>query len=223
MWNTNAISTASYTTPSFSVNSGDTLVAVGVTSDNSVTLTISSSTSVTWTQQQVVSVASYCYVSLWTAPVTSTGSMTVTVTRSSAQVVLYGVNVLTFSASDGVGASAKTNVSSGAPTLNLTTTQANSAIVVVNADWNSSDGASRTWRSNAGSLTEQTYFRDSSQYTVYAGYHADAGSVSTYAVGLSAPGSQKYSIAAVEIKGTTSAASPPPNSQMTRLIPLLQM
>ena len=130
--------------------------------------------------------------------------MTVTSTRTGSSFNGFGLNVLTFRSSDGVGASSKDNVASGAPTLNLTTTQANSAIVVANGDWSATDGASRTWRTNAGALTEKTYDFQSAQFTVYGGYHADAGAIATYAVGLSAPGAQKYSIAAVEVKGAAS-------------------
>jgi hypothetical protein len=56
----------------------------------------------------------------------------------------------------------------------------------------------RTWRANAGALTETTYSA-ATNMTVYGGYHADAGPIGTYAVGLSLPVGQTYSIAAVEI------------------------
>lgn len=214
-WTTDADVTASVATGSFTTQTGDILVAYAVTSnyDNTLTLSISNSGTVqSWTQRQVVAVANYTWVSVWTATASVDQSMIVTVTRNSdpGTAILYGVNVLTFRGSDGVGASAKTNVASGAPTLDLTTTQANSAIVLVDGDWNAVDGASRTWRTNAGSLTEQTYFRDATQYVVYGGYHADVGAIGTYAVGLSAPGAQKYSIVAVEVKGTTGSVSPQP-------------
>jgi hypothetical protein len=88
------------------------------------------------------------------------------------------------------------------PSLNITTTQANSAIVVACGDWNQHTGA-RTWRQIGGvSPVEVTYDTENQQdaYTVYGAYHANAGSAGSKAVGLSAPGSMKYSIVAVEIK-----------------------
>lgn len=203
-WTDDADTVASVATASFNVLAGDVLAAIGITGDNvGVTLTIAGG-SLTWTQQQAVAVNAYCWVAIWTATVDSDKAMTVTFTRSAdpGGAIFYGGNVFTFRGSDGVGASNKTNVASGAPTLNLLTTQANSVIVVANSDWTAADGASRTWRANAGAFTEKTYFRDSSQYSNYAGYHADSGAVTTYAVGLSAPTGQKYSIVAVEIKGT---------------------
>jgi len=205
-WNS---STSPKTTASFNVVAGDILAAFGVVDDSGNPANWAgtfSGGSLTWTNREIVSVSDYCHLQIATATVDADKSMTVSFTRTAgSSTAWFGANVLTFRGSDGVGASAKTNVASGAPTLNLTTTQANSAIVVANGDWVAADGASRTWRTNAGTLTEQTYFRDSARYTVYGGYHADAGAVGTYAVGLSAPSGQKYSIAAVEIKGTAAA------------------
>lgn len=210
VWNT---TTSPKTTASFAVLAGDILVVGAIQSHSEGTSTFTcSGGSLTWTLRQEVDVFNYCWAGLWTAQVDSDKSMTVTVTRTAGPTTdLYGFNTYCFRGSDGVGASAATNVSSGAPTLNLTTTQAASALVVINGDWNGADGASRTWRTNAGTLTEQTYYRDGTfGVTFYGGYHADAGAIGTYAVGLSAPGSQKYSIAAVEIKGTASGASAVP-------------
>lgn len=198
-WNTDANTVSAVVTASFSVQTNDVLVAIGASSDNAVTLSVSGG-SLTWTQRQVVNVASNCWISVWTATATSSTSFAVTFTRTGATSVFYGGNVLTFRGSTGVGASAKTNTT-GAPSLGLTTTGANSAIVVANADWNAVDGASRTWRTGAGTLSESSYFRDSAQYTLYAGYHADAGAAGSKTVGLTAPTGQKYAIVAVEVLG----------------------
>lgn len=207
VWNT----TADKTTGSFSVTSGDILVAIGIRAHwytpGITAFAISDSQTNAYTLRQNVTVADYTEVAIWTATAGSTGSMTVSLNDGAETAQSYGLNVFTISDSDGVGASSKTNVASGAPTLNITTTQANSIIVVANSDWNAADGASRTWRANAGALTEQSYFRDASLYAVYVGYHADAGAIGTYAVGLSAPTGQKYSIAAIEIKGTAAASN----------------
>jgi hypothetical protein len=197
VWNN---ATTPKTTASFNVQAGDILAAYAITNQNagSATLGISGG-SLTWTLQQRVAVSSYDEVAIWTTTVDSDKSMTVSFTCNGTY--YFGGNVFTFRGSDGVGASSKTNIASGAPTLNITTTQAKSAVVVTNGDWVPVDGASRTWRTGAGALTEQTYSYVASNYTVYGGYHADAGAVGTYAVGLSAPTGQKYSIVAAEVKG----------------------
>lgn len=218
--------TDNITTGSISVTSGNILVVCFViegyqaTISNDDTYAITDSGSNTWTSRQQVRVTDYCVVEVWTATAAATASITVTITQTTVgglrDTLTKGLNVLQYSASDGVGASSKTNVASGAPTLNITTTQANSAVVVVNADWNATDGASRTWRANAGTLTEQSYFRDAARMTLYVGYHADAGAAATYAVGLSAPTGQKYAIVAVEVKGTAAAGSLPKRPLIVR-------
>jgi hypothetical protein len=98
--------------------------------------------------------------------------------------------------------------------LNLTTTAANSTIVVANADFTAGTGA-RTWRTGAGALTETTFATVAAAYTVYGGYHADAGPIGTYAVGLTAP-SQTYSIAAVEIKSSVPGSALIPRAMRLR-------
>lgn len=225
LWNTTSAS-ATYVTDSFSVTTNNILVGLGGFSNlESWTLAISNSgTAHTWTERQKVSVANYCLAYGWTAPAAATQSNTATFTRGgSGSATLFGGIVLQFSGSDGVGASAKTNVASGAPSLSITTTQDNSAIVVFVLDWSAVDGASRTWRTvnsvtpTAANGLERSYFRDSAQYTVYSAYYSDAGTAGAKTVGLSAPGAQKYSIIAVEIKGTAAAATSPPPAQTGRI------
>lgn len=196
---------ATVDTPSTAVTNGDLLVAVMISEDvsNVGTLTASTASGSTsaWTQQQDQSTASNCRVTLSTATATATGNVTGRVTRSvTATSKYFGINMLVFRNHGGVGASSKTN-GSGAPSLNLTTTLANSAIVVGNGDWSAQDGTTRTWRANAGAATEVTYFRSSINYAAYAAYHANAGAVGTYAVGLTLPIGQTFAIAALEVKG----------------------
>lgn len=185
---------------------GDVLVAVGITADQAVVLgTPTGGTSLTWTLRQEVNVSGYCRVYVWTATATTAETFTFSIARTGST-DLWGFNVLRYSGSDGIGASSKTNVSSGAPSLGLTTTVADSAIVIGVGDWNAVDGASRTWRTVGAAATEQSYFRDSSFYTVYVGRHLDSDATGAKTVGLSAPSGQKYSIVAVEVKGAAAAA-----------------
>lgn len=188
-------------TGSFSVTAGDLLVILGSTEDSQRTMGTPTGGGLTYTLAQSIVVTNNCTAYAWTAVCTATTSITVTITVAGGSgAKLWGFNVLRFRGA-AVGTSAKTN-STGAPTLNITATRENSAIAVINSDWAAVDGASRTWRTNAGAFTEQHYFRDSSSYTTYGGYHANAGTISTDAVGLSAPGGQTYAIIAVEVKGT---------------------
>jgi len=198
---------ASKTTSSFSVLAGDILTARAIAESNGATFTISGG-SLTWALQQNVNITDYCEASVWTATVDVDKSMTVTVDDTGPPDFFFGARVTTWRGSDGVGASAKTNVASGAPSLALTTQADNSAIDLGVGDWAAVDGASRTWRSvNGSAATEEDYFRDSARYTLYQGYHPDAGAAGSKTVGLSAPSGQKYAIVAVEIKGAAAAAT----------------
>lgn len=186
-----------------SVVAGDLLVIVGGSEDASRTLGTPTGGGLTYTLRQSILVANYCAVYLWTAVATSTTSVTVSITvGGSGGIKAWGFNVLRFRNAS-VGASSKTNVASGAPSLGLTTTRENSAVVFINSDWAAQDGASRTYRTTGvGTFTEQTYYRDPDRYATYNGFYANVGVAAAKTVGLTAPGSQKYAIAALEVQGT---------------------
>ena len=189
-----------------SVNAGDLLVVTTAAEDGQATLTLTA-TGLTWTKQQEVDVASYTVVQVWTATAGATQSYTLSLAESDGVFTgFFGMTATVWRDHGGVGASSKTNVSSGAPSLGITTTSDNSAIVVATSDWNASDGTSRTWRTAGVAATETLYGRDSSNYTRYAAYHTDAGTAGAKTVGLSAPSGQKYSIVALEVIGTASGS-----------------
>jgi len=209
-WNND---TSPKTTASFNVQAGDVLVAHGAIADSLAGQDISvSGGSLTWSEEQRYDEDSVSrpWIAIWTATVDADKSMSVTFTCAECDTnnTVFGGNALTFRGSSGVGASAQNDNGdgSGAPTVNITTTQANSAVIVANNDWNASDGSSRVWRTNAGAFTEQTFYVNIGvDYGVYGGYHANAGPVGTYAVGLTDPSTQRYGIVAVEVKGAMSS------------------
>lgn len=196
-------------TASVTTSVGDVLVVCAVSEESSGFNfnTPTGGTSLTWTLAQNVAVDTYTEVSVWTATATTAESFTLSVTTNGSG-LLWGFNCLRFSGSDGPGASSKTNVSSGGPSLALTTGTDDAAIVCVSGDWNAADGTSRTWRTinsitpTAGNNLERTYFRDSAHYALYIGYWNDAGTAGSKTTGLSAPTGQKYAIASVEVKGS---------------------
>ena len=207
-WNS---TTSPKTTASFNVVAGDILVAFAAVEnglEGSVALTHTGGAGMPFTAKQTLvptPAGNWAWLWLWTSVVDSNKSMTVTFTRAGSN--WFGGNVLTFRGSDGVGATSGTNTT-GAPTLNLTTTQDNSAIVWALVDFAAAAGT-RTARTAAGAFTSQTAFLDAAHYGVYGGYHADAGAIGTYAVGQSAPSGQTYAIAAVEITGTAGGGGSP--------------
>ncbi|HZC32640.1 MAG TPA: hypothetical protein VE640_05060, partial [Candidatus Bathyarchaeia archaeon] len=204
-WNTSA----DKTTASFAVLKGDILVAwmsdegydTG-SGNTSQALGIANTGSLSaWNQEQLVQVNLYCQMAMWTATATADGNVTVTFSHAGASIQHTGGRVWVFRDSDGVGASAKTNVASGAPSLAITTNRDNSALCVGDADFLVASGYARAWRTGSGELVENTFQEDTGHYTVYGGHHRHAGLAGSNTVGLTAPGGQKYSIIAVEVYG----------------------
>jgi hypothetical protein len=190
------------TTAAFNVLQGDVLIVYAGAQDSPNTLAISNNgVALSWVLLQSVVATNFTWLGMWGVVSTQSRSgLTVTITRT-AGTGLFGGDLLLFRGSSGIGASGVANVATSTPTVNITTTTTNSAIVVANDDWNAVDGAARVWRTNAGALTETTYSLNGPNFmTIYGGYHGDAGAVGTYAVGLSAPAGQTYSIIAAEIK-----------------------
>lgn len=198
-------------TASIAVETGDVLVSVTVIEGQAsagLEKTGTAGGGLTWTEQQYVNVQDYTVVQLTTTTATSNTSFVVTFSRPtvSNNTLWWGGGVYVFRNSSGIGASDKTNVLSGAPTRSLTTTANNSVIISISGDWSAQDGTSRTWNTinsitpTSGNGLEKVYFRDSSHYSLYSAYWNDVGATGSKSVGLSAPGSQKYSIAAIEIK-----------------------
>jgi hypothetical protein len=193
---------ATATSPSVSVVLGDIEVALSANewwtnaSDN---MTITGG-SLIWTPWESLGTTNDCTVQVSTAPVDSDKSMTVVSTKADAGTKM-GINTLTVRGSDGIGA-AESVQGSGTPSINITTLHDSSAIAVIIADFSAVDGASRVWLAEGEAVQEVTYFRNSLNYTVYIAYYPNVGPLGGKAVGLSAPGGQAYSIAAIEIYGT---------------------
>lgn len=199
-------------TASVTVAAGDVLVIIAAVEDSSQTLSTPTGGSLTYTLRQSITTANYSAVYVWTAPAPTSQTFTLSIDASSTT-LWWGFNCLRFSGSTGIGASSSTTSASGAPSLGITTTSANSAIVAVNSDWNALSGSSRTWRTvnsitpTSGNGLEVTYYHSNVHYTVYGAYWSDVGTAGSKTVGLSAPTGQKYGICAVEVLGTTGSGA----------------
>lgn len=191
-----------------SINSDDVIVLVSA-SENYLGLTSETENGAgSFTNQEVFNTSNYCYTraSTYIAPANET--ITINVTKTGA-IAYFGGNAVRFSGSSGIGATEINNGASGTPSVSITTTQANSAIVVIASDWNASTG-SQTFTSSggAGSPSDLTGFPgDNSHYGVAVAYYADAGSAGSKTVGMSAPTNQKWAIIAIEVKGTAGGAA----------------
>jgi hypothetical protein len=191
------------------------LLVVWAASENSTT-TVNTPTggSLTYTLRQSVAVANDCATYCWTA--TATGNVTVQATASAGGDT-WGLFVEVWPAGTTVGASNKTNLTtSGAPSLPLTTTAANSAISCWNSDFNAVTTA-RTWLTvngitpTSGNGLENYYEAVSLAATHYHAYWNDAGAAGSKTVGLSAPTNQAYSIIALELIGAVAGGTPTPD------------
>lgn len=189
-----------------SINTGDVLIGV-VVGENaaSAPLALTENGAASWVLAQDDSTTDYsCRIM---SSYTASSNESITVTATSSGLRLFGCNVVRFSATDGVGASAENQSASGSPTLSITTTQDNSAVVVVCTDWNAGSGTQTFTNDFGGSATALTDFLgNSDNYGVAIAYFPDAGAAGSKTIGMSAPTGQVWSISAIEVKGSASSA-----------------
>lgn len=211
---TTVATTTSQTTPSLSVSSGDILVGIGmINTGTGADITVSSSPTLTWTKQAANAATGGPGVWIYTAVASADGNVTFTVTPPSSIEMVAALTAFGNAYAVGPNTGSGSN-GSGAPTCNLTTTGADSAIVAANGDWTGVSGTSRTWRTiNANTPTaanseEITYQLVGDAY--YAAYWPDSGSIATVTPGLSAPSGQNYRIVAIEILAGPPPPPPPP-------------
>lgn len=207
-----AASWVTSTTPktvSPTTSAGDVLVVGGITADSVTTLTTPTGNSNTYALTVSKLVASNTQVYGWTTTdATGAAGWTLSVGRGGTAND-WGFNAARFSGSGGIGASNSAN-STGNPTITLTTTVANSAVVVFLGDWNADDGAARVWATvngftpTAGNGQELTYARDAAQATFYAAYWPDVGAAGLKTLGVTISGTSKYAIIAIEVKASGS-------------------
>jgi hypothetical protein len=195
----------SLVTASFTPPSGSIVVAKVTAGDAGTTST--TPTGLTFTSQLNIGTGgSTCRVAIYTA---TGGGSAVTVTAAfggTGNVRSLVVEVWTGAQLAATPATHSTNTTTpptGAPTDTITTTGANSVVTWINADYSAVDGTSRTYRSSA---VETGYHTVSLQDTVYCAYQGASAGSQTY--GLTAPTGQTYTLASVEIQGTTATQDP---------------
>ena len=203
------------------ITSGDVLVAVGVKENDLYYMAVAENGGASFIAKQSIDLSYYTEVAAYTYIAPSSETITVTFTSNASY--RFGGNVIRFSGASGIGASSKANAYSGSPSVSITTTQANSAIVVIVGDWNARSGT-QTFTSNggAGNPTLLTgYPGDNTYYGVAIAYYPDAGTAGAKTVGMSAPTGQQWAIIAVEVKGTAGATGSLPPRLSNRFAHLL--
>jgi hypothetical protein len=198
--------TTSPRTVSVTAAAGDLLVALSMDEEDAEVFATPTGGAVTWTQQQQLGTASRCRAGLWSAPVAAGATWTYSQAVTGSVGGTWGTAVARFA--NGVpGASALTTGSgSTPPALALSTTAANSGILVIMADWSGVAGTSRVWNAvngytpSAGNGGEIVYTNSSGNYTAYAAWYPDAGPVGAKNLGFTTNFAGGHTIAAIEVK-----------------------
>jgi hypothetical protein len=199
------------TTPLFSTaQAGETLVAY-VASDGPKTANSQSSTvsgaGLTWKLVARTN-TEYGTAEIWSAEASSPlSNVTVSSTESKT-----GYNqllaVTSFEDSSGVGASQSADASTGAPTVSLTTTSANSLIYGVGNDWDAAKA--RTVGSNQALVDQWVDTGSGDTFWVQDQKSAIANGGSAVTLTDTAPTTDRWNMTAVEILGSTPATPTAP-------------
>lgn len=193
------------TTPSYSPASGTILVGCGVSEDSVSAQLASIGGGPVWTQQYLDNTASKTAVALYTA--TAAGgaiTSTLTIAGGGGNPVKAGLAVLQFTGSDGIGAKNTASGTSGTPSVSLTTTQDNSAVVMVVGDWAALTGTSTFSNVNTAPV-EVVDYADGTNYGAHIAYWPDVGAAGAKTFAMSAPSGQNWTAQVIEVKGSAAA------------------
>jgi hypothetical protein len=206
----NTVTTPKTVMSAIAINNGDVLIDVSSKeSEIDSPLGITENGTSSWITIQADATANYAAIASWSYIATTGESLTVTSTKNASGAPWHGSNVLRFSGSSGIGASAKSKGTTGSPAVTLTTTQDNSAIVMICGDFAAVAGTQTlSSTGGAGSGTLKTGFPgNSNNYGVAIGVYLNAGTAGSKTVGMTAPTGQKWNILAVEVKGVSGGAT----------------
>lgn len=195
---------ATTTTPkttSLTVQVGDTIVVSAVAEGNDATLTTPTGlTGATWVLQKSDANASRCKAYLWTADVTTAGTITLSVTRTGTA-LRWSARVWQIRGSGGIGASSV--VTAGFSTNSLTTTGPDSLILATLTDWSAATGTA-SWTAISGSTeTSPDDYGDTSYYGVHTHEWLGVGAAGSKAVRTSWSGSS-LALLSIEVRGVAS-------------------
>lgn len=202
--NSASIDTTDLVTPAFTPSSGEVIVVKLATWDTGNPMGTVSGGGQTYTTRVTAAPGGFAgWARIVTAVISgSPGSMTVT-GAGTATNSTHSMVVERWSGQLAASPAVNSTVSgSGAPSANITTAGANSAVSWVSVDVASQDPASRTYRLSAteDGLRDGHVGANSVQYHAYVG---DVGAAGTYAMGMTAPGSQTWVLAGIEIQGSS--------------------
>jgi chitodextrinase len=176
---------------------GGALLVLACQSETSVTnSTISSNPVLTWTKRVDASTFNSGDAEIWTAVMPSTGNITVKSDFGSGNQSSVCYVIINQETTLG-GASAVGN-SQDQPSVNITTTRANSIIIAATSDWNAVEGDEREY---LNSPVEHLYHYLSTKFTSY-NYSKAAATVATYTLGLDEPTGQSAGTVLYEVRSS---------------------
>jgi hypothetical protein len=201
---------ASETTGTLTWASGDLVLVIAVTEDQSATLNTPTATGLTFSALgTAITGASSCWVHAWQATAASPGSGAVSATGALGGSAVRGIHAFAWGGCTGF---VRTNLGTQTSTqvVSVTRTQANSAMVAWSADWSATGTAGLGW---TPTLQTQVQAIGIANYSAFAAYWGDQGSTGTTSYGTTGLSGTKYSVSAVEVLGTvggpTFIAAPP--------------
>jgi hypothetical protein len=202
-------------TVSVTVQNGDLLVVMSLaeSAGGGAVNTAPTGGSLTYTQLATLGTTSaHARAIAWSAPATSGATFNVSAVYPLATANnWWGVAVWVWRDHNGTGTIGAPTVNSTSNLVTMTTAAANSALCVGSTDFAAADGTTRTRRTVNGSTgTEESYFRDSIHYGVYAQDYADTGAAGSISAGYSAPTAQTSAIIGVEVKAGAAPPAIPP-------------
>lgn len=208
--------TTSPKTASCTTSVGDVLVALASHSDvtTGTLSTPTGGTSLSWTLKNSFVGSGAPTMYLWTATATTAETFNISVAVSGTTDP-WSFRYYQWASGATIGATVITSVhTTGAPSQALTTTGANSAVACLVGDTNESAVTSVTWRTinsitpTSGNGLQKDAVKVTGAATWLSAYWNDAGAVGSKTLGLTTQTGADYSMASVEILGTSSINVP---------------
>lgn len=186
-------------------NSGDRVLVVGFTEDQTLTLDTPTATGLTFTALgSPITTNNSCWMHVWQATAASSGSSTVTGSRATGTGTgMRGIHAFTFGGCTGF---TRTDGSTAnlTETVSVTRGQANSMIVFASADWSAGGTGGLGW--TPAGQTQVQAAHNASGATAFCGYWDDQGSTGTTSYGTTGLAGSNFNKLAVEVLGTAGAS-----------------
>jgi hypothetical protein len=195
--NTNTLTTAAFTPAN-----GEVIIIKMLTEDIASTMAAPTGGSQTYTARVTFTPAStHGWVAIYTAVISgSPGSMTISATHS-ATASMHSLLLERWTGAT-LAATPVTNTASGnssVPSGTVTTSAANSVLSIANVDWNAQNPATRAYTNSANVTDEGLYDVSASGDTVQYYWRQAVPTAGSTSYGLTAPGTQNWAMAAIEI------------------------